>query len=283
MKKEKKKVGRMNFGRLILILIASIIAIFPFLWMLQNSFNTAENIFGSSTFSVPDLLFKHNMFENYEIVIGKYNFGRYILNSLFVCVLAAFGQVVICTMGGFVFSEMKFRGSSLIFTLLLITLMVPVQVTIIPEYYIMMKLGWLDTFLPLIVPSFLAGAFGTFMLKEYFDQIPNALLEAGIIDGANSWKMYIYIFLPQCSAPAATLFIIAFMNNWNDLLRPMLYLSKDSLKTVTLALTHFQSQYTAKWNLLLTGSVLSILPLIIMFVFCQRYIIEGSLNSGIKG
>jgi multiple sugar transport system permease protein len=178
---------------------------------------------------------------------------------------------------------MKFRGSGIIFTLLLLTLMVPIQVTIIPEYYIMMKLNWIDTFLPLIVPSFLAGAFGTFMLKEYFDQIPEELLEAGIIDGANPWRMYINIFLPQCGAPAATLFIIAFMNNWNDLLRPMLYLSKDSLKTVTLALTHFQSQYSAKWNLLLTGGVLSILPLIIMFIFCQRYIIEGSISSGIKG
>lgn len=269
--------------RIILIVIASLIAVFPFLWMLQNSFNTEQNIFSKNTSLIPDLLFKSNMFENYITVFNKYNFGRYTLNSLFVCGLASLGQVIICTLGGFVFARMVFKGSNIVFTLLLLTLMVPVQVIIIPEYYIMMKLNWLDTFLPLIVPSFLAGAFGTFMLKEYFEQIPDALLDAGIIDGANAWKMYLHIFLPQCSAPAATLFIIAFMNNWNDLLRPMLYLSKEHLQTVTLALTQFQSQYSAKWNLLLTGGILSILPLIIVFVFCQRYIIEGSINSGIKG
>jgi len=275
--------NKVNPIRIVLIVLASLIAIFPFLWMLQNSFNTEQNIFSKGIFKVPDLLFKSNMFENYKIVIGKYNFGRYTLNSIFICSLASLGQVIICTLGGFVFARMTFRGSKVVFTILLITLMVPVQVTIIPEYYIMMKLNWLDTFLPLIVPSFLAGAFGTFMLKEYFEQIPDALLDAGIIDGANAWKMYFYIFLPQCSAPAATLFIIAFMNNWNDLLRPMLYLTKESLYTVTLGLTQFQSQYSAKWNLLLTGSVLSILPLVIVFIFAQKYIIEGSVSSGIKG
>lgn len=269
--------------RMVLIVFAALIAVFPFLWMLQSSFNTEQNIFAKGVFNMPDLLFKSNMFENYQMVIGQYNFGRYTLNSIFVSAMASLGQVIICTLGGFVFARMTFRGSKLVFTLLLITLMVPVQVTIIPEYYIMMKLNWLDTFLPLIVPSFLAGAFGTFMLKEYFEQIPDALLDAGIIDGANAWKMYIYIFLPQCSAPAATLFIVAFMNNWNDLLRPMLYLTKESLYTVTLGLTQFQSQYSAKWNLLLTGSVLSILPLVIVFIFAQRYIIEGSVSSGIKG
>jgi multiple sugar transport system permease protein len=278
-----KKFDKVNPLRFVLIIIAALIAIFPFLWMVQNSFNTEQNIFSKSVFKIPDLLFKSNMFENYQLVIGKYNFGRYTLNSLFVCGLASIGQVIICTLGGFVFARMSFRGSKVVFTLLLITLMVPVQVTIIPEYYIMMKLNWLDTFLPLIVPSFLAGAFGTFMLKEYFEQIPDALLDAGIIDGANAWKMYLHIFLPQCSAPAATLFIIAFMNNWNDLLRPMLYLTKENLYTVTLGLTQFQSQYSAKWNLLLTGSVLSILPLVIVFIFAQKYIIEGSISSGIKG
>lgn len=278
-----KNFDKVNPLRFVLIIIAALIAIFPFLWMVQNSFNTEQNIFSKSVFKIPDLLFKSNMFENYQLVIGKYNFGRYTLNSVFVCGLASIGQVIICTLGGFVFARMSFRGSKVVFTLLLITLMVPVQVTIIPEYYIMMKLNWLDTFLPLIVPSFLAGAFGTFMLKEYFEQIPDALLDAGIIDGANAWKMYLHIFLPQCSAPAATLFIIAFMNNWNDLLRPMLYLTKESLYTVTLGLTQFQSQYSAKWNLLLTGSVLSILPLVIVFIFAQKYIIEGSISSGIKG
>lgn len=269
--------------RIIIILIASIIAVFPFFWMLQNSFNTEQNIFNKQIFGIPELLFKKNMFENYIMVIKDFSFGRYTLNSLFVSGLSATGQIIVCSLAGFVFAKMKFRGSKIIFSLLLLTLMVPVQVTIIPEYYIMMKLNWLDTFLPLIVPSFLSGALGTFMLKEYYEVIPNSLLDAGIIDGANAGRIYFNIFVPQSGAPIATLFIIAFMNNWNDLLRPMLYLSKEKLQTVTLALTQFQSQYSSRWNLLLTGSVLSILPLIIIFIFAQKYIIESSVNSGIKG
>ncbi|MCK9191920.1 MAG: carbohydrate ABC transporter permease [Sphaerochaetaceae bacterium] len=278
-----KNENKINPLRLIFLVIFALLAIFPFLWMVQNSFNTEKHIFTKEIFSIPDLLFKRNMFENYIAVIKDYNFGRYTLNSLLVSGLAALGQIIVCTLSGFVFAKMKFRGSKIVFSLLLLTLMVPVQVTIIPEYYIMMKMNWLDTFLPLIIPSFLSGAFGTFMMKEYFEQIPNSLLDAGVIDGANAGRMYFNIFLPQSSAPVATLFIIAFMNNWNDLLRPMLYLSKEKLQTVTLALTQFQSQYSARWNLLLTGSVLSILPLIVVFIFSQQYIIEGSLSSGIKG
>ncbi len=124
---------------------------------------------------------------------------------------------------------------------------------------------------------------GTFMLKEFYETIPKELFDAGIIDGSTSWTMYSRIYFPQGIAVMATLFIIAFMNNWNDLLRPMLYLSKTSLQTVTQGLTQFQGQYSAKWNLLLAGSVLSILPLIMMFIFTQKYIIDSSMNSGIKG
>ncbi len=269
--------------RVILILIIALINVFPFLWMLTNSFNTEKGIFSTTVQLVPELMFTGRMFENYLTVIRDFDFGRYTLNSIFVASMASLGQLIVCSMAGFTFAKMKIRGKNLIFYLVLFTLMVPNEVTIIPEYYLVMRLGWLDTYLPLIVPSFLIGAMGTFLLKEFFEQVPNELLDAGVIDGANSWVMYRSVYLPQALATMATLFIIAFMNNWNDLLRPILYLSKDSLMTVTQALTQFQGQYEAKWNLLLTGSVLSILPLIAMFIFTQRYIIDNSMNAGIKG
>jgi len=269
--------------RLILIILVSLIALFPFLWMISSSFNSPENIFKTPPSMIPDLLFTNRVFSNYSMVFNQYSFGRYILNSLIICFFASFGQLFVCSLSGFAFAKMEFKGKNLIFSLLLVTLMIPVQVTIIPEYFIMLKLGWLDTFLPLIIPSFLVGSFGTFLLREFFADIPNALFDAAIIDGVDAWGMYKRIYLPQATASLATLFIIAFMNNWNDLLRPMLYLSKEKLQTVTLALTQFQSQYSSKWNLLLAGSVLSILPLILLFIFCQRYIIENTMNSGIKG
>jgi len=274
---------RISPVRIGLIVLIAAINIFPFLWMLSNSFNTEKGIFSTSVQLIPDLLFTSRMFENYISVITEFNFGRYTMNSVFVASMSSLGQLVVCSMAGFTFAKMKFRGKNLIFALVIFTLMVPNEVAIIPEYYLMMRLGWLDTYLPLIVPSFLIGAMGTFLLKEFFEQVPDELFDAGIIDGANSWVMYRSIYLPQGVATMATLFIIAFMNNWNDLLRPILYLSKDSLMTVTQALTQFQGQYEAKWNLLLAGSVLSILPLIAMFIFTQRYIIDNSMNAGIKG
>ena len=189
----------------------------------------------------------------------------------------------VCLVGIGIAELLPFTVPYSVLSLLVLTFMVPVQVVIIPEYYLMMRLNWLDTYLPLIVPSFLAGAFGTFMLKEFYEQVPEALFDAGIIDGVSSFQMYATIYVPQSVAPIATLFIIAFMNNWNDLLRPMLYISKTELYTVTLGLTMFQGQYTSQWNLLLAASVLAVLPLIVVFIFCQRYIIENSMSSGIKG
>lgn len=269
--------------RLLLIAVVAILYIFPFLWMVSNSFMSEKNIFSVPPKFIPDLLFTDQVLDNYKEVFTQYNFGRYTINSLWVYALAAFGQILVCSLAGFALSTMHFKGKNLIFSLLIFTLMIPVQVTIIPEYYLFLKLNWMDTYLPLIVPSFLAGAFGTFMLKEFFAQVPRPLFDAGIIDGVNAYQMFARIYLPQASSPITTLFIIAFMNNWNDLLRPMLYISSRKLYTVTIALSQFQNQYGVIWNLLLAGSVLSVLPLLIIFAFSQRYIIESTMNTGIKG
>ncbi len=274
---------RSKYVILALVIIVTFISIFPFIWMVLNSFMSDEQIYAYPPRFWPEKLFKRGMWENYAVVLNAYNFWRYILNSLIVAGLAAIGQIIVCPMAAFAFTKMKFRGSKLFFTLLLITLMIPHQVTIIPEYYLMMKIGWLDSYLPLIVPSFLAGAFGTFMFISVFEAIPEALFDAAIIDGANAWKIFWDVYFPEATASLATLFIIAFMNNWNDLLRPMLYISKPDMYTVTLGLTQFQSAYSSQWSLLLAGSVLSVLPLIIVYIFCQRYIIENSLSAGVKG
>ncbi len=274
---------RSKYVILALVIIVTFISIFPFIWMVLNSFMSDEQIYAYPPRFWPEKLFKKGMWENYAVVLNAYNFWRYILNSLIVAGLAAIGQIIVCPMAAFAFTKMKFRGSRLFFTLLLITLMIPHQVTIIPEYYLMMKIGWLDSYLPLIVPSFLAGAFGTFMFISVFEAIPEALFDAAIIDGANAWKIFWDVYFPEATASLATLFIIAFMNNWNDLLRPMLYISKPDMYTVTLGLTQFQSAYSSQWSLLLAGSVLSVLPLIIVYIFCQRYIIENSLSAGVKG
>jgi len=275
-----------NFRRIliyIILILISFLTLFPFLWMLINSFNSSSNIFSIPPRIIPDLMFKTGMFSNYITVLKEFSFARFTLNSFIVAGGSALGQLLTCTLAGFAFALMKFRGKNILFALLLATMMIPIQVTIIPEFLLMMKIGWLDTFAPLIVPSILIGSFGTFMFKEFFESMPSSLQDAGSIDGAGSLNMYLRIYLPQSTAQLATLFIIAFMNNWNDLLRPILYINSEKLQTVTMALTQFQSQYTAKWNLLLTGGILSIMPLLIIYIYLQKYIIQGIASTGTKG
>ncbi len=267
----------------ILLSVIAVIMVFPFLWMVINSFNSEGNIFRIPPTLIPDKLFKKDMFENYVVVLRDYNFLRYALNSFIVATSAALGQIFTCSLAGFAFARMNFRGKNLIFSLLLMTMMVPVQVTIIPEFLLMMKLGWLDTFLPLIVPSFLVGSFGTFMYKEFFENVPKDLEDAAAIDGAGPFKMFFFVFFPLAKVQTVTLFIIAFMNNWNDLLRPVLYISSEKLMTITMALTQFQSEYEARWNYLLTGGVVAILPLLIVYMLLQRYVVEGMAHTGLKG
>ena len=266
----------------LLLLIFSLITIFPFLWMVITTFKSRGAIFSLPPQLYPDLLFKEGMWDAYVTVLTKYNFLRYTANSFFVAGMASIGQLITASLAGFAFARMKFRGSALLFAILLSTTIIPVEAIIIPEFLLMAKLDWLDTYLPLIVPSFLVASFGTFMLREFFASIPDELVEAAVLDGASTFRIYASIFLPLSIPAMTTLFLIAFIHNWNDLLRPVLYISTSSLRTVTIGLTTFQNEYGAQWNLLLAGAVISILPLLVVYIFAQRYIVEGIATTGLK-
>jgi multiple sugar transport system permease protein len=180
---------------------------------------------------------------------------------------------------------MKFPGRNLLFSLLLATMMIPIQVMIIPEFLIMLKLGWVDHPLSpaLIVPSWLAGAFGTFMLRQFFMTIPKDLEDAARMDGCNIFGIYWRIFLPLAGAALATLFIFTTMTAWNDLLRPILYLSSQERWTLTIGLANFTRQYDVNENLKMAGSLFTLAPLIILYIFTQRYFVRGITLSGLKG
>ncbi|RDW15348.1 carbohydrate ABC transporter permease [Oceanobacillus chungangensis] len=265
------------------LLLYSITTLFPFLWMVAASFKTSGAIFEIPPKLIPDLLFKEGMWSNYIEVLTEHNFLKYLGNSLFISTVASLGQLLTCSLAAFAFARMEFKGKNIIFAVLIAMMMIPVEVTIIPEFLMFSSINWLNTYLPLIVPSLLVGSFGTFMLREFYQSIPSSLVDAAIMDGAKPFQIYRRIFLPLSKAPLATLFIIAFMNNWNDILRPVLYINSPEKRTVTLGLTEFQSLYSTDWNLLLTASVIAIIPMIIIFIVAQKYIIEGMVNSGIKG
>ena len=286
-----RRMSRQTLIYLILTMIA-IFTIFPFLWMLSTSFKSQQAIFALPPQLMPDLLFKPGMWDNYVDVLTRFNFVRYIFNSFFVATMAAIGQIVTSSLAGFAFARMEFRGKNILFAVLLSTALIPIEVSIIPEFLLGAKVfhpllepigGWMDTFAPLIIPSFMVGTFGTFLMREFFSTIPKELEEAAAIDGANMFRVYRSIFLPLSKPALTTLFLIAFINNWNELLRPVLYISDKNLRTLTMGLTSFQGTYESQWNLLLAGSVVSIAPLVIIYIFAQRYIVEGISTTGLKG
>jgi multiple sugar transport system permease protein len=267
----------------VFLITYSVTTVFPFFWMVMSSFRSSGAIFEIPPRWVPDLLFKPGMWDGYFKVLTEHHFLSYLWNSSFISITASIGQLLTCSLAAFAFSRMQFKGKGLIFALLVATMMVPMEVTIIPEFLMFSKLGWLNTYAPLIVPSLLVGAFGTFMLKEFFESVPASLEEAAIIDGCSPYQVYMHVFLPVAKPSLATLFIIAFMNNWNEILRPVLYIRSPGLRTLTLGLSQFQSEYSTDWNLLLSASVITVLPLIVVYLFNQRFVIEGMMTSGMKG
>lgn len=272
-----------QFVLYVMLTAIGFLTLFPFLWMVSTSFKAIGEVFTLTPSFLPKNLFTAKMWDNYQTILYKHNFLRYVFNSFVVAGLAALGQLFTCSLGGFAFARMQFRGKGLVFGLLLATMMIPVEVTIIPEYLLMLKLGWYNSYLPLVVPSMLVGSFGTFLFRGYFENIPKSIEDAAFIDGVNPWQMFYKVFLPNAKPVIASLLIIAFMNNWNDLLRPIIYLDNQKLYTATMGLMQFKGNYGTQWHLLLAASVISVIPLIAVYVSMQKYFVDGMLTSGTTG
>ncbi|WP_320198608.1 carbohydrate ABC transporter permease [Agrobacterium sp. rho-13.3] len=265
--------------------VLSIYALFtlsPFIWMLLTSFKMPADIFRVPPSFIPTTMFTDAPLVNYSRVLTELDFGRYFLNSLLVSGLAAVGQVITCTLSGYAFAKLPLPGKNVLFAIVLATAFVPNEVTIIPEYLLMRQLGWINTFLPLIVPSFLVGAFGAFMLREYFSALPNDYAEAARMDGASPFRIFREIYLPLSIPALISVFIVAFINNWDELLRPILYLNSPELYTVPRGLMSLVSEYEAQWTLFMAGSVISILPLVLIYILGQRYVLQGFMGGGVK-
>jgi len=264
------------------LLAYAVVALLPFIWMVITSFKEQRDLFRLPPEFQPTLLFTDEPFKNYAEVWTRREFFIYFRNSLIVSALAALGQVMTCSLAGYAFAKMELPGKNLLFAAVLATAFIPAEATIIPEFLLMRGLGWIDTWLPLIVPSFLVGAFGTFMLREYFGSLPDSYGEAARMDGANPFKIFFDIYLPLAQPALIAIFVVGFINNWDELLRPLVFLNSPELFTVPLGLLSFFSQFEASWHLVMAGSVISILPLILVYVLCQRYVLQGFLGGGLK-
>ena len=260
--------------------VYAVIAVFPLLWMLSTSLKAPSDLFRLPPELIPRLM--DPPLTNYEIVWTRHDFLTYFRNSMIIAGLAAAGQVMTCALAGYAFARLPMPGKNTLFALVLGTAFIPTEVTIIPEFLIMRQMGWIDTWLPLIVPSFLVGAFGTFMLKEYFAALPDEYAQAAAMDGASVFQTFKDIYLPLATPALVSVFVIAFISNWDELLRPLLFLNSRDLFTVPLGLMGFFSQYEAAWHELMAAAVISIAPLIVLFALTQRYVVAGFVGGGLR-
>jgi multiple sugar transport system permease protein len=273
------RILRSAFRYLLLVAIAAIM-VGPFLWMVSTSMLDQQDVFRVPPQWLPDRI----DFKNYRAIMNVLPLGTLILNSLTIAVAATVGQLCSCTLAAYAFARMRFRGSSTIYFVLLATMMIPAQVTMIPAFLIMKSLGLLDTLYALIVPAFFGGAFGTFLLRQFFATIPTELEDAARIDGCGRFRILWSVFLPLSRPALVTLAIFTFMSYWNDLLGPVIYLSSAEKATLTIGLANLQSGVmVTRYDLLMAGSVLSVLPILLLLIVGQRWFVRGIATTGLKG
>jgi multiple sugar transport system permease protein len=266
----------------LVLCLASILMLYPLLWMLASSFKPEDEIFGNAS-----LLPSSVSLDSYRrgwagLQVG---FGRFFLNSLVVAVLSVIGNVLSCSLAAYAVARLEFRGRNFWYALMLGTLMLPYHVTLIPQYILFLNLDWVDTFLPLVVPKFLAvDAFFIFLLVQFFRTIPRELDDAAKIDGCGPFRIYWKIVLPLSLPALATAAIFTFIFTWDDFFGPLVYLNDIHSYTVQLGLRSFvDSTGKSDWGALFAMSVLTLLPVLFFFVLFQRLLIQGISTTGLKG
>jgi multiple sugar transport system permease protein len=230
----------------------------------------------------PTLFPASPQWNNYGEVLRQAPFGRWFLNTLIVTVASVAGNLLFCSLAGYAFARIKFFGREVVFILVLATLMIPFQVVIIPTFLIVRHLGLIDTLGALILPN-LAGAFGIFMLRQFFRTLPIELEEAARIDGASRLGVLFKIVLPLSGPALATLAVITFMWTWNDFLWPLVTIYNPNNMTLQLGMANFQGAHQSATNLLMAANVMSVLPVLVLFFFAQRYFVRGIATTGLKG
>lgn len=272
------RIGRWFLLYLLLITLGLLFT-FPFYWMVSTSLKAPGHIYVNPPEWIPNPLY----FANYPETWQKLPFGRFIQNSIVITVLATIGYVLSSTMAGYAFARLQFKGRNVYFALLLSTLMLPGQVTLIPQFILYKNLGWLDTFLPLIVPAFFGSAFYTFLLRQFFLTLPKDLDEAAIIDGANRFQILWKILVPLAKPAIATVTVFSFIYNWNDFFGPLIYLTRQENMTLAVGLQLFRGQYDTDYAHMMAGATVAIAPILVIFFIAQDFFVQSIALTGIKG
>lgn len=267
-------------GATLLLWLSAAVVAFPFLWMLRSAFMPTKFIMRFPPLWIPP----EATFDNFTKLLTRQPFLHYITNSLTVATIVTVGQVVISALSAYAFARLRFPGRDKLFLLYLATMVIPVQVTLIPQYVLVSQLGWIDSYAALTVPM-LSSAFLTFLLRQYFLSIPMELEDAARIDGAGYLRIFATIIVPLSGPALATSALLAFIGNWTNYLWPLIVTRSREMRTVPVGLASFQDEMAGRtdYGQMMAGAVLSILPMFILFLLLQRFIVRSLATSGLKG
>ena len=263
----------------ILLIGGSLVFMIPFVWMLSTSLKESQDLFALPPIWIPERL----IWQNYIDAVTTFPFVRYTLNTAFITVMNVIGGVLSSSLIAYAFAKLQWPGKNIWFMLLISTMMLPGQVTMIPLFILYRELGWINTHLPLIVPAFFGSAFYIFLIRQFFMTIPKDLSEAAKIDGSSELGIYWHIYMPLSKPVLATVAIFIFLFAWNDFIGPLIYLHESDLWTLSLGLRGFQQQFGTRWNVMMAASIIAMLPNIFLFFGFQKHFIQGVAVGGIKG
>jgi multiple sugar transport system permease protein len=261
-----------------LLCLGAAVFLLPLFWMLSSSLKPEWQVLANPPVWIPN----PPRWENYREALTYLPFGRYAVNTLIISLGAIVGHVLSCTIVAYGFARLRAPGKNFFFLLLLSTLMLPYPVTMVPLFVLFNALGWINTFLPLIIPTFFGNAFYIFLLRQFFLTLPPDLEDAARIDGANTLQVLRHVILPISMPALATVVIFTFQASWNDFLQPLIYLQDQSHYTLTLGLNFFRGSFQVKWSYLMAASLVVVLPVVIVFFLAQRLFIRGIAMTGMK-
>lgn len=274
----KTRIKFKNFIPYTILILGALSMAIPYVWMVVTSIKPIDEIQSYP----PSFYVRHPTFTPYKELFYLLPMSRYLLNSLFVASLVTVCNVFFCSLAGYAFAKHNFYGRNKIFLFLLSAIMIPYQVNLIPGFIIVKNLKWLNTFYALIIPN-MAMVFGVFLCRQYIMSIPNDLIDAAKIDGCSEFGIYRLIIFPLIKPALATLAIFSFLSQWNSFVWPLIVIHTSSMRTVPLALSVLNSQFGANFSMMMAGATVVTLPVLIVFLSLQKYIIEGITMTGLKG
>ncbi|MDO5416653.1 MAG: carbohydrate ABC transporter permease [Lachnospiraceae bacterium] len=281
---KRKSVSEKTIRKAVCYLMLGVLTVlfmFPLYWFFLNSVKSYEQIFQFP----PKFWVLPLRLENYPEAYQypALQFGQMLKNSAVITLVSVFGAVLSSTIVAYGFSRLRWRGRDAVFALVILTMIIPTEVVLTPLYFIYNRLHLLDTWFPIIAPYFFAKPFYTFMIRQNMMGIPIEMDESAVIDGCNVWQRLFYVILPQVKPALLSVMIMAMQDQWNNYLEPLIYINSNSKQTISVGLTFFSGMYNIQWNLVFAAAVIVALPILIVFVFLQKYFIQGVVVSGVKG